>query len=82
MGYIYDPPDGLVVVGPKASDNLWFRIQLMAVSDMFHALKFFPKWSPADEVLCGKYLKNWTKSGETGAQGVARMGVASSGGTR
>ena len=33
-------PDGLDVVGPKASDNLWFRIRLMAVSDMCHALKF------------------------------------------
>ena len=36
--------DGLVVVGPAASNNLWFRIQAIAVMDMMHAMRWVHHW--------------------------------------
>jgi hypothetical protein len=43
--------DGLVVVGPAASDNLWFRIQTIAVTDMIHAIRFTNHWAPVADHL-------------------------------
>lgn len=37
---------GLVVVGPAASNNLWFRIQLAAFMDMIAAMRHMPHWLP------------------------------------
>ena len=38
-------------MGPAASDDLWFRIQTAAVSDMLHAMRFVHVWPPAADHL-------------------------------
>lgn len=38
--------DGVVDVGPTAADEVWFRIQLGAVTDMLHAMLLEPQWAP------------------------------------
>eukprot|EP01047_Picozoa_sp_COSAG01_P049339 COSAG01_NODE_4884_length_4653_cov_20.654370_5_plen_455_part_00 len=42
---------GLVVVGPAASNELWFRIQLAAFMDMLTAMRYMPHWPPVADHL-------------------------------
>ena len=43
--------DGLAVVGPAASNNLWFRIQTQVVTDMMHAMRMMHHWKPLADHL-------------------------------
>jgi hypothetical protein len=42
---------GLVVVGPVASNELWFRIQLAAFMDMVTAMRHMHHWMPVQDHL-------------------------------
>lgn len=43
--------NGLVVIGPAASNNLWFRNQLNTVVHMMHAMRFMHHWMPVADHL-------------------------------
>ena len=43
--------NGLAVVGPAASNNLWFRIQTAVVMDMIHAIRYMHHWAPTADHL-------------------------------